>query len=141
MFFEQQLSFTFGRFLLRWMACVFMVFSTYNPSGYSYYHWVAAGIEDQLSLKVAAGLILGTAYLTAARIGRIALGTSGFIAGLLAALLFSFGLITLVSPGTRFAEVVRYLHLVSVASTIAIGVSWSHIKHRVSGQRTARIVS
>ncbi len=137
----EQLEFTFGRFLLRWAACLFVVFATYNPTGYSYFHWIAAGIETELSLKVATGLMLGTSYLAAARISRIALGTSGFVTGLAAALLFSFGLITLISPGTRFAEVVRYLHLVSVATAIAVGVSWSHIKHRVTGQRTARILS
>lgn len=134
-------SFTFGSFIARWLAAMGVVFATYNPSGYSYYHWVAFEPDSQLPLKVVAGLMLGTAYLVAVRITRVALGNSGFITALLAALLFSFGLITLVSPGTRFAEAVRYLHLLSIATTIAVGVSWSHIKHRVTGQRTARYLS
>jgi len=135
---SEQFKFTLGRFFLRWLASCFVVFATYNPTGYSYYHWVSSNSDSQLSLKVVAGLMLGVSYLVAARISRSTLGNSGFVTALVAALLFSFGLITLVSPGTRFAEAVRYLHLVSLATAIALGVSWSHIKHRVTGQRTAR---
>lgn len=134
----EQFKFTLGRFCLRWLASGFVVFATYNPTGYSYFHWVSANSDSHLSLKVVAGLMLGVSYLVAARISRSALGNSGFVTALLAALLFSFGMITLVAPGTRFAEAVRYLHLISLATAIAVGVSWSHIKHRVTGQRTAR---
>jgi hypothetical protein len=137
----EHLKFTFGAFILRWIAAVFVVFATYNPTGYSYYHWLLLEAENWLPLKVLAGLMLGTSYLVAVRISRIALGNSGFVTALLAALLFSFGLVSLVSPGTRFAETVRYLHLISIATAIAVGMSWSHIKHRVTGQRTARYVS
>lgn len=134
-------SFTFGSFCLRWAAASFIVFATYNPSGYSYYHWVTSGLETQTSAKVLAGLALAIGYVVAARISRVALGTSGFVTALLCALLFSFGMMAVVSPGTRFEEEVRYLHLFSISTAIAIGVSWSHIKHRVTGQRTARTVS
>lgn len=132
---------TLGGFLVRWAGCVFVVFATFNPTGYSYYHWIVGTGDAQLALKVAAGLALGTAYLAAVRIARVALGSSGFITGLVAATLVSIAMLSLVSPGTRFAEVVHYLHLVSVGTTLAVGVSWSHIKHRVTGQATMRILS
>ncbi len=133
--------FSLGGFLVRWAGCVFLVFASYNPTGYSYYHWIIGGGDAQLPMKVASGLALGTAYLAAVRIARVALGNSGFITGLVAATLVSIAMLSLVSPGTRFAEVVRYLHLVSVGTTLAVGVSWSHIKHRVTGQWTTRILS
>src|SRR5438552_2677326 len=33
---------TFGiqGFLIRWMMAMFLVLATFNPSGYSYYHWI-----------------------------------------------------------------------------------------------------
>lgn len=132
---------TLSGFLVRWVGCVFIVFATFNPTGYSFYHWIAGGGDALVPLKVAVGLALATTYLVAVRIARVALGTSGFVTGLIATTLVSIGMLSLVSPGTRFAEVVRYLHLVAVGSTLAVGISWSHIKHRVTGQWTTRILS
>ena len=34
-------SFGIQRFVTRWLAAMFLVLATYNPSGYSYYHWVS----------------------------------------------------------------------------------------------------
>ena len=130
-----------GGFLVRCAGCVFVVFATFNPTGYSFYHWIIGSGDALVPLKVAVGLGLATAYLVAVRVARVALGMSGFITGLIATTLVSIGMLSLVSPGTRFAEVVRYLHLVAVGTTLAVGVSWSHIKHRVTGQWTTRILS
>lgn len=140
---SRHLEFTFSGFLSRWGVSLFIVFASYNPAGYSYYHWVARTemVDGYLSLKIAAGVLLATSYLVMARISRSAVGTIGFITALVAAALFSYGVISLTSPGTRWAEVARYMHLVSLATALAVGVSWAQMKHRLIGQRTARTVT
>lgn len=138
---QGQYEFTFGGFAVRWLASLFVVFATYNPSGYSYYHWMAAGGDDPWSLRVAAGLLLATSYLVAARISRAAVGTSGFITGLVAAILFSYGVASLVSVSGSLGRALHYVYLASLATAIAVGISWSHMKHRLTGQRTTRTVA
>jgi hypothetical protein len=32
--------FTWASFFIRWLAITALVFATYNPSGYSYLHWL-----------------------------------------------------------------------------------------------------
>ena len=32
-----------GSFVMRLLASLLLVFSTYNPTGYSYYHWLMNG--------------------------------------------------------------------------------------------------
>lgn len=138
---QGQYEFTFSGFLARWLASLFIVFATYNPSGYSYYHWVMTDGDDALSLKVAAGLALATGYLVAARISRSAVGTSGFVTGLVAVILFSYGVASMVSSGGSLGTALHYVYLTALATTIAIGISWSHMKHRLTGQRTTRTVA
>ena len=29
-------------FLLRWLGAIVLVFAAYNPTGWSYYHWIMA---------------------------------------------------------------------------------------------------
>jgi hypothetical protein len=136
-----QYEFTFGGFVSRWLASLFVVFATYNPSGYSYYHWIVARTDDHLSLKVAAGVLLATGYLVAARISRAAIGTSGFVTGLVAAIFFSYGVASLVSAGGSLGAALHYVYLTALATAIAVGISWSHMKHRLTGQRTTRTVA
>ena len=38
--------FTFGSFLGRALLAALLVFATYNPSGYSYYHWLSDAIQN-----------------------------------------------------------------------------------------------
>lgn len=137
---QGQYEFTAGGFMMRWLASLFVVFATYNPSGYSYYHWIVAGSDDPLSLKIAAGAFLATSYLVAARLSRAAVGTSGFVTGLVAAILFSYGVASLVSASGSLGRVLHYVYLASLATAIAVGISWSHMKHRLTGQRTTRTV-
>ncbi|MGY8695158.1 MAG: DUF6524 family protein, partial [Verrucomicrobiia bacterium] len=37
---EPSYKFDISSFIIRWIVCLFLVFAAYNPSGYSYFHWV-----------------------------------------------------------------------------------------------------
>src|ERR671918_2888629 len=50
--------FTLASFFIRWLAITALVLATYNPSGYSYLHWLTAWQQEQLALKAAVGFII-----------------------------------------------------------------------------------
>ncbi len=125
---------TLSGFGLRLLAAIVLVAATYNPEGYSYYDWAIRGLPDFSVLKAFAGVVLiigWTIYLRATlrSLGPIGLG--------LAIALFGTGLWLLVDMGWVPADSVRsvsYLVMVVISAVLAIGISWSHVRRRLTGQ-------
>lgn len=123
--------FSYSSFFVRWLVAVFLVIATYNPSGYSYFHWIAEGTTALWPFKALAGVLLivvyglyGLATLRALGYAGIALMTalSGSIVWVLAEMKLLTGFAT------------PMVLLLLLANVLAIGVSWSHIRYRLSGQ-------
>ena len=126
--------FSWPNFLIRWAVALTLVFATFNPSPYSYYAWVGGGGTDGLPLKALAGVVLLIVYIIFLRatwrsIGPIGLALSVAFFGAMIWVLIDFGLIV---PGR--GQEMTYVVLVVMATILAIGVSWSHVRRRVSGQ-------
>jgi len=125
---------TFGGFLIRLAAAVLLVVLTYNPTGYSYLHWVATAFPKVEPLQAIAGLLLLGGWAFFAHATWRSLGTFGVLlaTALCAALvwlLVSWGWIRLDSGG-----VLGWIADVVLAVLLAIGVSWSLVERRVTGQ-------
>src|SRR5207237_10254555 len=88
------LAFLFARFLFS----LALVLATYNPSGYSFYHWMIDFGAGLPSLKVIVALILGMIYYMIFRVVFAAFRRSGLIVGGLAAVLFAIVLVGVVVP-------------------------------------------
>ena len=121
-------------FLVRWAMALVMVLATFNPTGYSFYHWAMAPSDGNLPVKVFAGvglLILYVIFLRATwrSIGPIGVGLVLAFFGALIWMAFYYGLL---EPGQTTA--LTYVGLVLVATVMAIGLSWSHVRRRLSGQ-------
>lgn len=121
-------------FLMRLAAAVALVAMTYNPTGHSYVHWLATSLPSVSPLQAVAGLLLlgGWGFFIHATFRS--LGTIGvlFATALTAALIWllaSWGWFSLKDTG-----VISWLGLAAVAIVLAVGVSWSHIRKRVTGQ-------
>jgi hypothetical protein len=126
--------FDFWAFLIRLSAALFIVFSTYNPSGISYYHWVVETWPRDWLLQVpivpiylvAYGLLLRATFRGLRPIGIILtialMGTIGW-------LLIDMDLIRLASLGD-FGLLLLYM----LAGLLAAGVSWMRIWTRLTGQ-------
>ena len=133
-------------FLARLFLSLFLVLSTYNPSGYSYVAWVAGAGPGPLSLKLTVGLALAILFYAVLRIVLGALRRSGLIFGGLAALLFVTEIVYLtVAPedyrSLRFVLLLaQYVVLSAFALVIAFGVSWSSLIERLTGQLQKRYV-
>ena len=113
---------------------MFVVFATYNPSGHSYFHWLIDPDEGRLSLKILVGLGLLVLNLTFGYATARAIGWTGVLA---TAALFAATVWALLDAGyltgLAFWGWVTVL-LTLLATLFAIGVSWSYIRNRLSGQ-------
>ena len=121
-------------FLLRLLAACILVFSSYNPSGYSYYHWVSENINSLTPMIALAGVLLLIGWTILLRATFRSLGPFGL---LLAAAFLGVLLWMMIDWGWFDADsltAVSYITLVVLSGILAIGVSWSHIRRRITGQ-------
>ena len=121
-------------FLLRLLVAFVLVFSSYNPSEYSYYHWVSHNISDFTPVMALVGVLLLVGWTIFLRATVRSLGPFG----LLLAAAFMGVLLWMMIDWDWFdadnLKAVTYLSLVVLSGILAIGVSWSHIRRRITGQ-------
>lgn len=120
--------------LIRFVTALFLVFLSYNPSGYSYFHWVRNTLPDYTPLMIFAGvvlLILWVIFLRATlrSLGLIGLTLTFAFFGTLVWLLVDWKLVPVDN-----VEAVSYIVLAVLSAVLAIGMSWSHIRRRITGQ-------
>ena len=129
-------NFGFGEFLWRFVIALALVLLTYNPLEWSYFHWVMQGTNDGLPLKILAGIILLIGYgifLTATFKSMGATGVVIIIAFFLVLLwvFYSYGWLRPNDPGE-----IAWIALLILALTLSIGMSWSGLWRRMTGQVT-----
>lgn len=127
-------EFTAASFIGRWLFAILLVFGTYNPSGYSYYSWLLGESTEFGPVVAIVGLLLLIGWIIYLRSTFLALGILGIMLGtaLFAAIVWLFvdlGWISLEATG-----VLTYLVLVLLSLILATGMSWSHIRRRLTGQ-------
>jgi len=126
-------------------AALALVYLTYNPEGFSFFHWVLqpkageTGIGAYLSgftpVKALAGLALVTAWVIFLQATRRSLGVGG---ALLVMALFGCTIWAMIYYGAispTSSRAVAHLILLALGVVLAIGVSWSHITQRLTGQQ------
>lgn len=125
---------TIQGFLFRLLFALLLVMLTYNPSGYSYTHWIQNSFSNFTpSLGIAGiSLIIGwVIYL------RATLRSLGLI-GLILAILFLSAIIWLLVDwgwlGMNNVTAMSWIVLVLISVVLAVGISWSHIRRKISGQ-------
>lgn len=127
-------KFTFTGFLLRLAGALALVLLTFNPSGHSYYHWVAADFPHFAPLEAVAGIALLAAWLVYITATLRSLGAIGTVI----VLAFFAALVWLVASwgwlDPRNATTMGWVTLIACAVVLAIGTSWSHIRRRLTGQ-------
>jgi len=127
-------AFTSASFFVRWIFALVLVLATFNPTGYSYFHWVAGLDGGNLPLKVLAGIVLAIGYVIYLRatfrsIGPIGMALAAALFGAILWVGIDYGILSLENPSA-----LAWVVLVILATVLAIGISWSHVRRRVSGQ-------
>lgn len=123
-----------GGIFLRFIFALILVLSSYNPSGYSYLHWLAGSISEPTPWLALAGIVLIIAWVVYVRATLRSLGPVGLV---LASVLVAVLIWTLVHLGVLTMEdtgAFVWLIEIFVAAILCIGMSWSHIRRRMSGQ-------
>lgn len=126
--------FTWLEFSARLLIALALVFATYNPTRYSFYEWVIAELPAFSALKAFAGVVLLIGWTIFIRATSRSLGAFGVILalaffGTLFWLVTHWGLIPADS-----VTAVTYIVLFVIGAVLGIGMSWSHIRRRLSGQ-------
>jgi len=127
-------SLSWTGFFMRLLAAAVLVFSTYNPSGKSYYHWVTDNPPNFNPMMALAGIVLIIGWTIFLRATGRSLGAFGLI---LAAAFFGTLLWILIDwdiVPTDSVKAITYIALVILSGILAIGISWSHIRRRMTGQ-------
>ncbi len=133
-------AFTARSFLIRWVVALILVLGTFNPSAMSYYHWVISAEAGNIPFKILVGFGLLIAYVVFFRatwrsIGPIGLALAVGFFGVLIWLMIDNNLLDPEKP-----KVMAYVGLIVVSTLLAIGMSWSHIRRRISGQLDTDVV-
>ena len=129
-------EFNFGGFLARLVGTLVLVLATYNPSGTSFVHWVkkdaAEGTLGPEHFVVGVLLVIGWVILLTAT--QQSMGTLGLV--LVAALLggMVWLLIDLGVFSIDSSSELTWIILIALAIALAIGLSWSHVWRRLTGQ-------
>ncbi|MEO5335725.1 MAG: DUF6524 family protein [Magnetospirillum sp. WYHS-4] len=126
--------FTLPQFLLRWLSSVFVVFLTYNPFHYSFWHWVSEPEGGDIMLKAVVSVALFIVYVFMVWVVLASLGIWGVGAGALIGILAAVEILDLLPESSRSRIVVELIALLCVATFFGIGLAWPHIATRLSGQ-------
>lgn len=125
---------TTAGFVVRLLLTLLMVFGSYNPSGYSYYHWIRMEGGGDWTLKLFVGTVIVfllynhvMATWRSMKLIGVALVTLVLAASVW--VLTDYGWIDLHDPMTR-----TLVMLSSVSVILGMGFCWSLVRYRLSGQ-------
>ena len=134
-------KFEFTDFVVRLLFALALVVLTYNPTGWSYYHWVAEVFPKIQPLQAVAGLALLILWIFLWRSMMQALGGLGFV--LMAA--FTAAIVWLIASwgwlDVRNTTTLTWVVLSGLGVILGIGMSWSIIRRQLTGQASVDEVS
>jgi hypothetical protein len=123
------------------LGSLVLVYATFNPTGHSYFHWVVAPLigmgaptGGSSALKFLVGVLLIIGWVVVLQATRRSIGLTGAFL----ALALCGGLIWLlieqhvVSPSGSAA--IAHIALVAIALVLGVGMSWSLVSRRLTGQ-------
>lgn len=121
-------------FIIRWIFAFALLALTYNPTPWNFVRWGMDSYETELPLVVLAGLILTIGYIIYLRATLRSIGVFGMlltaaVVGTIIWVLFDQGLISLSDPTVN-----TWLAILTLSLVLAIGLSWSIVRRRLSGQ-------
>ncbi|HEY7774632.1 MAG TPA: DUF6524 family protein [Marinagarivorans sp.] len=111
-----------------------LVVATFNPTGYSYFHWLKSLFPSLTPYVALAGiaLLIGWAMFIRATfrsLGALGIGLAILLQGCLVWLFIDLGWFD-----WKNMNAMAWIALVIISVSLGIGMSWSHIRRRLSGQ-------
>jgi hypothetical protein len=121
-------------FVLRWIVALVLIAATWNPTRWNFVSWAQANWEGQLPLTVLGGLVLLIGYIIYLRATLRSIGPLGMA---LVAAVFGAVIWVLIDWGWLEAgnsALNQWLGILAVSLVLGIGLSWSIVRRRLSGQ-------
>lgn len=122
--------------LLRWLGAFALLAAIFNPTAWNYVTWARTNWADQMPLIVFVGLILAVVamvYLVAT------MRSIGILGALVIVAIFAAGLWVLTDWGLLGLDnsaLNIWLGIFALSLILGIGMSWSILRQRLSGQQT-----
>ena len=121
-------------FLIRWALAFGLLAATYNPTEWNFVRWAMGNWETQLPLTIFFALILAIGYIIYLRATIRSIGVFGMllllaVVGTALWVLVDLGWIRLDDPTVN-----TWLAIVVFSAVLAIGLGWSIVRRRISGQ-------
>lgn len=125
---------TAGGIGLRFLFALILVLTTFNPSGYSYFHWLVDTITTPTPWLALAGIVLIIGWVIYIRaslrsLGPVGLSLASIVVAVILWVLIDIGIMNIDSP-SAFTWMVE----IFIAGILCLGMSWSHVRRRMSGQ-------
>ena len=126
--------FGWGSLGWRFLLALVVVLGTWNATGWSLWHWLTHQPYAFTPPKAIAGVLLLIGWVVLLRATLRSLGGVGiFLAGAFFGVLV-WGLVYWGVVPRGSATVVQWLGSLVIVGILTVGVSWSHIRRRLSGQ-------
>ncbi|WP_309664921.1 DUF6524 family protein [Tabrizicola sp.] len=120
--------------LLRWLGAFLLLAAIFNPTRWNFVTWARTNWPDQMPLIVFGGLILAVAmmvYIVAT------MRSIGLLGAIVIAAIFAAGLWVLTDWGLLAlgnSVLTVWLAIFALSLILGIGLSWSILRQRLSGQ-------
>ena len=127
-------SISIAGFVWRVVFALVLVLATFNPAGYSYFHWVRGEFPRVTPAQAVIGIVLLILWIFLSRsmmqaIGILGLGLMTAFTAALVWLFVSWGWLD-VSNATTMAWVI----LIALGLILGVGMSWAIIRQKLTGQ-------
>lgn len=121
-------------FGLRWAFAFVLLVATFNPTEWNYVRWATDNYSSQTPLVLFFGLILAIGYIIYLRATLRSIGAFGMllVAALVGSLVWVLQDLGLLSLENRSVQV--WLGILALSIILGVGLSWSIIRKRLSGQ-------
>ncbi|WP_299705206.1 DUF6524 family protein [uncultured Tateyamaria sp.] len=121
-------------FFARWLFAFGLLAVTYNPTEYNYVAWAVQHGASNLSIAVLGGLLLLVGYIIYLRATLRSIGGFGMamvlaVVGAVLWVLHDLGLLTLDNGNLN-----TWLGVFALSLVLGVGLNWSHVRRRLSGQ-------
>jgi Family of unknown function (DUF6524) len=120
--------------LFRWLGAFVLLAATFNPTPWNYVTWVQAHWDTEMPLALFLGLLLAVGFMIYVVATFRSIGPFGVI---LIAAIFGAGLWVLIDWGVLSLgndDLNIWLGLLALSVILGIGLSWSILRQRLSGQ-------
>lgn len=122
-------------FAWRFLFSFVLVFGTFNPTGHSYFHWAADTLPKVNGVLALLTMVLLAAWIFFLRSTFRSLGLIGVVIAVAfcAALVWvgvDIGVVELSNKG-----LITWIALVVIALVLGLGMSWSTLRQRMTGQQ------